>query len=168
MLVDGTASGNQDFWIPAHPTRNIFIKSVSWIIADGGSSLAEFAGTGAVLANGIRFFWTRTTEEIDIHPAIVKNLDLVRMGGQPAFGDQTNAFLAGGLSNIGAPVSGYMPVIDMERLFGMQWGLRLRAGTNQKIIIRIQDDLSAAGIEELGAIGYGICRIADPKPEPSP
>ena len=166
FLVDGTAAGNQDFWIPAHATRDIFIRSVSWIIADGGSSLSEFAGTGAVLGNGIRFFWTRDTEEIDIHPAIIKNLDLVRMGGEPAFGDGNNAFLAGGLSDIGTPVSGYMPVIDMEKLFGMRWGLRLRAGTNQKIIVRIQDDLSGAGIDEVGAIAYGLCRIPDPKPDP--
>ncbi len=158
MKVDGTAAGDQDFWIPAHPTRDIYIRAVSWIIADGGSSLAEFAGLGAVLGNGIRWFWQKTGETVDIHPAIVKNLDLVRMS-TVGFGDQANAFLAGGLSNIGAPVSGYMPLIDLAQLFGVKWGLRLRAGTKQKIVIRIQDDLQVP--DEIGAIGYGLCRIPD-------
>lgn len=159
MKVDGTAAGNQDFWIPADQEFDIYIRSVSWIIADGGSSLAEFAGLGAVLANGIRWFWSRASGEVDIHPAITKNLDLVRMSSV-GFGDQANAFLAGGLSNIGAPVSGYMPLINLEALFGIKWGVRLRAGTKQKIVIRINDDLQTP--EEIGAIGYGICRFGDP------
>lgn len=157
MKVDGTALGFQDFWIQADTSKDTYIRSVSWIIADGSSSLAEFAGLGAELANGIRWFWSRASEEVDIHPAIKKNLDLVRMT-DVAFGDQANAFLAGGLSNIGAPVSGYMPLINLADLFGVKWGLRLRAGTKQKIVIRIQDDLQAP--EEIGAIGYGIQRLS--------
>lgn len=158
MKVDGTAAGDQDFWIPAVAVGDIYIHSVSWIIADSGSSLAEFAGLGAVLANGIRWFWQRDNEDVEIHPAIVKNLDLVRMT-DVGFGDQTNAFLAGGLSNIGAPVGGYMPKINMESLFGMKWGVRLRAGSRQRMVIRIQDDLQAP--DEIGAIGYGLCRVPD-------
>lgn len=158
MKVDGTALGFQDFWIQADTIKHTFIRSVSWIIADGGSSLSEFAGLGAELTNGIRWFWSRAAETVDIHPAIKKNLDLVRMT-DVAFGDGTGAFLAGGLSNIGAPVSGYMPLINLADLFGVRWGLKLRAGTKQKIVIRIQDDLQAP--EEIGATAYGLQRFPD-------
>jgi hypothetical protein len=159
MLVDGTAAGNQDFWIPAHSTCDRYICVVSFIIADAGSALNLFGG-GAALTNGVRFFYNSTEEDVDIHPAIKINLDLVRMSGQPAFGDGASAFLAGALGGA-PPQSGYLPRINLAETFGLRWGVRLRAGSDQKIVLRIQDDLTGGNPDVFNAIAYGMDRLPD-------
>lgn len=46
-------------------------------------------------------------------------------------------------------------IYDFAFIFGSPYGLRLRAGTNDKLIFKIRDNLSS-GIDEHNAIAYGI------------
>lgn len=54
----------------------------------------------------------------------------------------------------GGGADSYLPVIDFAETFGKQWGLRLKAGSADRLVIRINDNLSA-GLDTFNAIGYG-------------
>ena len=71
--------------------------------------------------------------------------------GSPAFGDAAAAFRA---NNVVGNAEGYMMAIDLENVFGLPFGLRLRAGTRDKIVFRVRDNLSS-GIDEFNIVGYG-------------
>ena len=50
-----------------------------------------------------------------------------------------------------------MPVLDLRKVFGLSWGLRLRAGTEDKITVTIRDNVS--GVDQFDCIAYGFKRI---------
>ena len=152
MRVNGSTT-NADFYVTAHNEHDVYIKTVSVLISDTGAVLNKF-GALTALTNGIEFFHdTQDTGVTVIHEAIQNNLDFVRLGlGIPPVGGGTTAFRAD-VSGSGA--DSYLPIIDLKNTFGLQWGLRLRKGTNDKLIFRIKDNLSA-GIDEFNIIAYGI------------
>lgn len=152
MRVNG-ATTNVDYYIKASNESDLYIKTVSVLIADAGAKLNLFGALSA-LSNGIEFLHdTQDTGETIIHDAIKTNLDFVRLGmGVPPIGDGTSAFRAD-LSGGGA--DSYLPVIDLKATFGLQWGLRLRRATNDKLIFRIKDNLST-GMDQFDAIAFGI------------
>ena len=150
--VDGSTT-NVDFFIVADPELDLYIKTISVILADNGANLDDY-GALAALTNGTQFIWqTQDLGTVEIASAIQTNLDFMRAtGGQPSFGTGVNAFKAD-ISGGGADA--YLPVFDLSFIFGLQYGLRLRAGTKDKLLFKIRDNLSA-GIDEHNAIGYGI------------
>jgi hypothetical protein len=154
MRVDGSTTP-VDFWVTADnvATKDTWIKTVSVIISDGGARLNLFGALSA-LTTGIEFLHiTNENGEITIHDSIKTNLDFIRLGlSTPAPGDGTTAFRAD-ISGSGA--DSYLPVIDFEMTFGLQWGLHLRKGTTDKLVFRINDDLST-GIDQFDAIAYGV------------
>jgi len=80
------------------------------------------------------------------------NFDFVRLaGGKPSFGDGAGAFRAG---NMFGTSEGYLPCVDFDEIFNLQWGLRLRKGTNDRIVLRVRDDVT--GIDAFNAQCYGI------------
>jgi hypothetical protein len=157
MLVDGSSTP-QNFWIQADTVnqtdggKDIYIKTVSVQISDNGARLNLF-GALTALTNGIEFkHITSDFGEIVIADAIKTNLDFVRLGlGSPALGSGTEAFRAD-VSGSGA--DSYLPIIDFSVTFGMQWGLRLRAGSIDKIQFTINDNVST--LDTFNIIGYGI------------
>lgn len=150
--VNGSTT-NVDFTVTADPKLDIYIKTISVIIADAGANLNEY-GNLAALTNGTQLLWeTQDLGTTTIADTIQTNLDFIRSAaGQPAFGTGTGVFKAD-LSGGGADA--YLPVFDFSYIFGLQYGIRLRAGTNDKLIFRIRDNLST-GIDEHNAIAYGI------------
>jgi len=88
-----------------------------------------------------------------LHDGIKTNLEFIRIAVDTgAVGTGTDAYLAD-VSGGGTEKS-YLPVIDMSETFGMPWGLRLKKGTTDKLIFRINDAM--AGLITFNAIGYGI------------
>jgi hypothetical protein len=152
LRVDGSAT-NQDFYIKASDEYDVYVKTISVILADAGARLNLF-GALAALTNGIEFLHLTTDRgETIIQEAIQTNLAFVRLGlGDPAVGDGTSAFRAD-LSGGGA--DSYLPVIDMSKTFGLPWGLRMRKNSKDKLIFRVKDDLST-GLDQFDIIGYGI------------
>ena len=53
----------------------------------------------------------------------------------------------------GGTEKSYLPNMDMAELYGLQWGLRLRKNTFDKLIFRVQDDLT--GLSTFNAIATG-------------
>lgn len=151
MLVDGSITP-VDFTINASSEYDTYVGTMSVIIADASATLTKF-GNLVALTNGVEIFWeTQDKGVVQIHEGLKTNLDFMRLsGGEPAIGTGADSFKAD-LSGGGADA--YLPMIDIEDIFGLQWGLRLRKGTTDKIVVRIKDNVS--GMDQFDIIAYGI------------
>jgi hypothetical protein len=153
MLVDGSST-NVDYYIPAHADNDRYITAVSFLISDAGAELDEFGGITA-LTNGCVFEYSRVGETVTIHDALKSNWDFIRLClGAPAFGDAATAFQA---RNVVGASEAYIPVFNFLSLMP-PYGLKLDAGTRQRLTLRIRDNCST--IDGFDAIGYGFERFS--------
>jgi hypothetical protein len=152
MQVVGTLANPVVFSISADPIKDVYIKTASIIIADASAILNKFGNINA-LTNGVVFQWVTADLGITtIHEALKSNFDFVRLaGGNPSFGATTTVFRA---SNVEGSSEGYIPVLDFAAIFGLPWGLRLRAGTTDKLCWSVRDDTT--GVDAFNVVGYGI------------
>ena len=151
MLVDGSVN-TQNFFIQAEPDVDVYISSISFLISDAGASLSEFGGITA-LTNGCRLYYSDKNGEITIGDSLVSNFEFVRLClGNPAFGSGNGAFLA---NNVVGASEAFIPVLDFKN-FGFKWGLKLEAGTVNKLEFDINDNVS--GIDAFNIIAYGFRR----------
>jgi len=146
MRVNGSVT-NQHFYIEASSEYNIYIKSISIIIADVNSQLNTF-GNITALTNGILFKWSsQEIGDIVLNQALKTNFDFIRMSGNTDCGDGTNA---GKYTNLSESSDGYAPCLD----YGLKYGIRLTKGTKERLMFTIRDDIT--GIDAFNAIAYGI------------
>jgi hypothetical protein len=156
MRVDG-ATSEKIFSINAShhsidpAKRDRYIARLSFVIADAGATLNDFGNIGA-LANGFEVRWvTDTFGSVTIAESLKTNFDFVRFsGGTPMIGDGTGAFRA---NNVSGTSEAYLPHIDFDEVFGVQWGFRLRHATNDRIEIVVKDDVT--GVDQFDCIAYG-------------
>lgn len=154
MRVNGSTTPRR-FFINAEPNFDVYITTVSFLIADAGAQLVEFGGISA-LANGCRFYYEDSNGEINIGTNLTSNWEFVRLClGQPAFGNGNSAFLA---NNVIGTSEAFIPVFDF-RNFGFKWGLKLFAGTNNRLVLEINDNVTA--IDAFNATAYGFRRRLD-------
>jgi hypothetical protein len=153
MKVDGSST-NVDFFIGAQEDFDVYIKTVSILIADASQTLQEFGNLNAALTNGVLFEWVTTDlGSVTIHDSLKTNFDFIRLAlGSPAIGDGAAAFLAN--NAIATNIEAYLPVVDLASVFGFPYGLRLRRGTNDKLVFTIRDNVSA--VDQFDIIGYGL------------
>jgi hypothetical protein len=152
MAVNG-ATNYVDFYITASSEYDIYIKYITVEIGDGGSpSLNKFGSLNA-LTNGVAFYWDTQVEPLyELHEGIKTNKEFIRIASDTgAIGTGVDAYLAD-VSGGGTEKS-YLPNMDMKELYGLNWGLQLRKGTLDKIIFRVQDDLT--GLTTFNAIATG-------------
>jgi hypothetical protein len=150
MNIDGSTNPT-DFFISASTEYDIYIKAISFEIADAGAVLNEF-GNLSPLTNGVEFCWVTTSNgNYIIDEGLQTNWDIVRLcGGNPAFGSGANSFRA---NNVSGNSEGFIPVFDTQSLFGMPWGLRLKKNTLDKLVFRVRDNISS--IDSFNIIAYG-------------
>lgn len=154
MRVDGSTT-SQYFWVNAEPNFDIYITTLSFLISDAGAELDEF-GNLSSLTNGCRLFYEDNNGEINIGTDLVSNFEFIRLcQGNPSFGNAGDAFRA---RNIVGSSEGYIPVFDF-RNFGFRWGLKLKAGTNNRLVMEINDNVSS--IDGFNATAYGFRRVLD-------
>jgi hypothetical protein len=153
MIVNGATTA-VDFTIEAIAEFDIYIKSISIEIADGGSPALNKFGALTALTNGVGFYWsTQSQGEYEIHEGIKTNLEFIRIGVDTAgVGTGADAFLSD-VSGGGTSKS-YLPIIDMSETFGIPFGLRLKKGSTDKLIFRINDNMT--GLDRFTAIAYGL------------
>jgi hypothetical protein len=153
MNVDGSVTP-ATFEINAISSKDIYIRSISVLIGDGGTPTLNKFGALPALTNGVEICYvTEDNGSFVIHDGVKTNLEFIRLGVDTAgVGTGTDAFLAD-VSGGGSEKS-YMPIIDIQETFGLPFGLKLREGTKDKFIFKIQDDLT--GITTFNAICYGI------------
>ena len=152
MKVDGSTT-NVDFTITSDQLKDRIISTISFVIADSASDLSKF-GAITALTNGVFFFFEGCHGPTTIHEALKTNWDFVRLsGGNPPFGNAIAAFRA---LNVEGQADAYIPVIDFKRIFGLPFGLRLSAGSSQRLVLRVKDNLT--GVDSFNAIAYGFDR----------
>ena len=150
MKVNG-ATQSQDFSVAALQDNDVYIKTIAIEISDAGAALNEF-GNLAALTNGISFLWsTQQDGEYIIADELKTNWDMIRMCATQPYGGGGNAFKA---NNVSGSAEGFTPIFDTSVVFGLPWGLRLRKGTLERLIFRVNDNLSS-GIDSFNIIAYG-------------
>lgn len=150
MLIDGSVNP-QDFFISAQ-SYDIFINTLVFTISDAGANLNQF-GSLAALTNGLEFYYFNQAEgKYSIESGLKTNYDFIRLANfEPAFGDGTTAMQ---LLNVVGLSEAYVGVIDFEDIFGMQWGLKLRANSTDRIGFIVKDDIT--GIDGMSIKVYGL------------
>lgn len=153
MTVDGSTT-NVDFYVSASEDFDIYIKSISIIIGDGGNPALNLYGSLSALTNGIEWiFQSNDQGEYELHDGIKTNLEFIRLGVDTgAIGTGSDAYLAD-VSGGGSEKS-YLPTIDLKETFALQYGIRLVKGTKDKLIFRVRDNLT--GLTTHNAIAYGM------------
>jgi hypothetical protein len=147
MQVAASLAAPQSFCIDARPDYDVYVKTVMVTIADQNANLNTF-GAVTALTNGVDFCWeSQALGSFVIKDAMKSNWDFVKLSrANPSFGVTTSAFRA---SNVSGNSEGYVPVIDFFTLFGMQYGIRLRKGTKDRLVFKINDDTT--GVDEFTA-----------------
>lgn len=154
MNVNGSTN-NVEFAVRASPDVDIYLKTITVDIGDGGAPNLNGFGSLSALANGVLWEWdSQDIGEIELHEGIKTNKEFIRTGcgATGAIGTGADAYLAD-VSGGGSEKS-YLPVIDLAQTFGTPWGIRLRKGTNDKMLFRVRDDLR--GLTTFNAIAYGV------------
>lgn len=152
MSVNG-ATNFVDFYISANNNYDIYIKYITVEIGDGGTPALNKFGALTALTNGVAFYWDTQTEPLyELHEGIKTNKEFIRIASDTgAIGTGTEAYLAD-VSGGGTEKS-YLPNMDMKEIYGLPWGLRLRKGTNDRLMFRVQDNLT--GLSTFNAIATG-------------
>lgn len=159
MTVDGSTQ-SIDFIIPAHTQAcDRYVASISFEILGTNASLSQFGNISA-LTNGVDLIYSNPEAEgglVNISLTGLKtNWEIVRLcKGEPSFGNSTNAFRA---SNVVGNNDAFIPFLDFRTVFGFAFGVRLRAGTDDRIILRINDDLT--GVTGFTAVASGFDRLS--------
>ena len=152
MAVNGSTNF-VDFSINASAEYDIFIKYITCEIGDGGTPSLNKFGSLSALTNGVAWYWDTQQESLyELHEGIKTNKEFIRIASDTAaIGTGTEAFLAD-VSGGGTEKS-YFPNIDMEEIYGFKYGLRLRKGTLDRLVFRVQDNLT--GLSTFNAIATG-------------
>jgi len=150
MLVDGSTN-NVDFFIGAK-SFDIYINTLVFSIVDANASMSGF-GNLAALTNGLEFFYfNQANGKYTIESGLKSNFDMVRLANfEPSYGTGTAAMQ---LSNVIGTSEAYVGVIDIEDIFGLQFGLKLRANSTDRIGFIVKDNISA--LDGMDIKCYGI------------
>lgn len=154
MAVDGSSTA-VDFYVEPSEDFDAYIAVLNFQVGDaGGLRLDHFGGLGAALTNGIQIFYqTLDSGSIDIHEGIKTNLEFIRTGYDTfPIGDTTNAFRAE--TQGGGAEDSYLPIMDLSKIFKLQYGIRLRKATNDRVVVRVRDNLT--GLTTFDCIATGL------------
>jgi hypothetical protein len=153
MAIDGSST-SVEFYISASQDYDIYIKTISAVIGDGGSPNLNSYGSLSALTNGLEWaYFSQEEGRYILADGLKTNLQFIRAAYTTGdIGTGTDAYLAdvsGGVSE-----KSYLPVMDLSQTYGLPWGLRLRKGTTDKLIFCVRDNLSQLTTHDI--IGYGI------------
>lgn len=152
MQVVGTLAVPIDFYITAKSDRDVYIKNITFEIADQNATLNQFGNISA-LTNGVAFSWqTQDKGTVVIDPSLKSNYEFIRLcDSKPAFGTTTSSFRA---SNVSGNSEGYIPRLNIEEMFGIKYGFRLRKGTTDRLVFTVQDDTT--GVDSFNIKAFGL------------
>lgn len=150
MAVDGSVT-NVDYWIQSDPSNDRYITSLNFIVAAGASLSPYLWADGAALTNGSRLFYESRHQEVDIHEGIKINQDLFRLSF-------SNIAANWEIRHVNALNDyGFFISMDLTKL-GLPFGIKLDAGSNQKLVCRIQDN-TLTSADTFDCIAYGFDRF---------
>ena len=161
LTVDGTAGGsndmgvdgsvtNVDFYVPASDTADRYITNLAVLVGYGGTAQPYLFADAVALANGCRLHFVSLKGEVDIHDGIKTNQDMFRLSHEAVRSDWE-------VRGVNANNDyGYFITIDLESVMPV-FGVKLDAGTTQRLIMTIRDDCTNA--ESFNVIAYGFDRF---------
>lgn len=151
MRVIGTAANPEDFYISARVKNDVYIKTIAIVISDAQATLSRFGNINA-LTNGVEFcFESQQLGVVLINESMKTNFDFIQQSaGKPAFGSGIDAFRA---QNVVGNSEAYIPVFDLGELFGTPYGIKLTAGTLDRLMFRVKDDTT--GVDRFDIVGFG-------------
>ena len=166
MVVDGSVTP-QDFYIESDPTQDTLITSIAFTLSAENYSAAnsapfqEFANLAPLAVGCQLIYQSANLGEIIIADSITTNLELMRMCRfKPAFGTAAQQYL---IRNAvpGSNTMSYLGILSFKD-YGYELdytgGLILQAGKNERIIFRINDDITGASTSDIlsfDALSYG-------------
>lgn len=158
-LIDGSVN-SVDAFVEARADGDLYFTTANIFIEDSGNiQLEDFGAIAGGLANGLNSF----IESKGIKSAITQtplktNLDLIRVGTLTAgLGEDASAFR--GKQSQGGGDTFYNPVWDLKRLSASGEGVVLAAGTNQRMGVTINDDLTS--LTSFNILFEGYLRIVE-------
>lgn len=139
-LVNASLADPIDFFVKADQESDIFISAISFKIVDQNSILSNF-GNIAALTNGCQLIYSTTDlGEVVLADNLQTNYDFVRLCfGNPAFSANVSAFRA---DNVVGNSEGYIPSLNFAEIFGINYGIRLRKDSLDRLILRVRDNVS--------------------------
>lgn len=152
MRVVGTLSAPVLFYIKADADNDRYITTLSFLIADAGATVSQF-GSIAALANGCQAYYGTIAGEVILHEALKSNFDFLRLSlFKPSFGSGADSFRA---QNVVGLSEAYVPVVDLITLIP-PFGIKLDAGSSQKLVVAIRDTTTA--VDAFNCVAYGFDR----------
>jgi hypothetical protein len=140
MVVTGTLAAPVDFIVSALPTADRWVRSLSLEVSDRACKLYLF-GALAALTNGVQILHiTQDLGEVELSLFKTNWQMLMQMQSGPRFGAGATAGIA--LDAVANQEDTIPAELDLRIKFGPQWGLRLRRGTNDRVVVRIRDDMT--------------------------
>ena len=149
MTVDGSTNPVDFFIKPPSIDKDLYISSLVFTLGGNTATLAKFANITA-LSNGCDLFYVNDLGERTIRGNILTNFQIGQMCGG---GYQLNLF-----NNVSGNDDGFVMRYDFKRQNGYNTGLILTAGTNQRLVLRVRDNLSGASTFDIYYSGFEIDR----------
>jgi hypothetical protein len=140
MVVAGTLAAPVDFSVSALPTADRWVRSIYLEVSDRACKNYLFGALPA-LTNGVQVL--HITQDLGVvELALFKtNWQMItRLQGGPRFGSGATAGIA--LDAVANQEDTVPAEMDLLTKFGPKWGVRLRAGTNDRLVVRIRDNLA--------------------------
>ena len=152
MRVDGSVK-EVDFFIGSADDADRFVHTIAFVIADAQASFGEFGNLNAPLNDGCQLFYNDLRiGDVTLGDALKTNFDFVQLCGfEPTFGTGSDAFRS---PNVSGSSEAYHPVLDVEDIFGLRYGIRIPMGTLVKLTLRIRDDVSGVDRFDVRALGF--------------
>lgn len=161
---DGTSTGSSDlnvdgsvtpaeFYIPADPVDDRYITAVSFILGYGSSGQPNLWGDNVALTNGVEFLYTSLKGEIQIHDGMKQTENMWRMNFD-YIGTSWEIRHLGASNDYGTLVP-----VDLTRIIP-PYGIKLDAGTTQRLILRVRDVMPVDVTDTFNCISYGFNRFA--------
>jgi len=150
FIVNGAVT-NQEFYIESK-SYDVYVNTIVFEIADAGATLSQF-GALTALTNGLDFYYfNQSNGKYIIESGLKSNYDFVKLSNfDPSYGTGSSAFQ---LTNAISSAEAYVGVIDFEDVFGLPWGLKLRADSTDRLGFSVKDNLT--GIDVMTMKVYGI------------
>ena len=153
LNVDGSVSPI-DAFIGPPLEGDLYITTANVLIADSGAVALNKFGSGAALTNGIDFFVELSDKRRNVSIGLKSNFDFIRISTlTQGIGGKNDAYQLAATDP--ANDDGYNPIIDFTTVSSE--GIRMIKGSNDKLGICINDDLS--GVATFNIIVVGKVRI---------
>lgn len=157
LTVSGTPANPTEAFVSGQSLGDFYVTAANILIADDGAVALNRFGSSPALINGVDFFYNFPSADVILGTART-NFDVIRFSTltKPT-GGKSDAFQ---LANANAGnEDAYNPILDLARNSPNGLGARLRQNSNDKLGIRIKDDLS--GVSTFNILLIGFIRIID-------